>query len=204
LGSEVQIEGLSGDPAQTSRVILLVQSKQGYLNLCELLARGWTQNVLKAQSVVQMAWLQELSEGLILLSGAQAGPVGQALVQGDTSKAAEVALQLASIFPHRFYLELQRAGRPEDEPHVVAAVQLAARLGLPVVATHPVQFLAADDYESHEARVCIAEGEILANPRRVRRFTREQYFKSAAEMQALFADVPSAIANTSRLPSAAA
>ena len=196
LGAEVQIEGLGGDPAQISRVILLVQSKQGYLNLCELLARGWTQNVVKAQLVLQLAWLQELSEGLILLSGAQAGPVGQALVQGDADKAADLALQLASLFPHRFYLELQRAGRPDDEPHVQAAVQLAARLGLPVVATHPVQFLTAEDYEAHEARVCIAEGEILANPRRVRRFTREQYFKSAAEMQALFADVPSAIANT--------
>ena len=196
LGAEVQIEGIGGDPTQLSRVIVLVQNKQGYLNLCELLARGWTQNVVKAQSVLKMQWLQELSEGLILLSGAQAGPVGQALVQGDAVKAADIALQLASVFPHRFYLELQRAGRPEDEPHVQAAVQLAARLGLPVVATHPVQFHTADDYEAHEARVCISEGEILANPRRVRRFTREQYFKSAAEMQALFADVPSAIANT--------
>ena len=68
--------------------------------------------------------------------------------------------------------------------------------GLPVVATHPVQFATADDYEAHEARVCIAEGEILGNPRRVRKFTRDQYFKSAAEMEALFADVPSAVANT--------
>ncbi len=196
LGCEVLLEGLGGDPTQLSRIILLVQSKQGYLNLCELVARGWTRNVVKAQAVVRFEWLQELAEGLILLSGAQAGPVGQALVQGDVAKAADLALQLASVFPHRFYLELQRAGRPEDEPHVQAAVQLAARLHLPVVATHPVQFLAAEDYESHEARVCISEGEILANPRRVRRFTREQYFKSAAEMQALFADVPSAIANT--------
>jgi len=75
-------------------------------------------------------------------------------------------------------------------------VQLAARLGLPVVATHPVQFTGEDDYEAHEARVCISEGEILGNQRRVRKFTREQYFKSAAQMQALFADVPSALANT--------
>ncbi|MEN9888800.1 MAG: polymerase subunit alpha, partial [Pseudomonadota bacterium] len=196
LGCELLLEGLGADPAQHSRVILLVQSKQGYLNLCELIARGWTRNVVKAQAVIRFDWLQELSEGLILLSGAQAGPVGQALVQGDEAKAADLALQLASVFPHRFYLELQRAGRPDDEPHVQAAVQLAAHLHLPVVATHPVQFLSPEDYESHEARVCIAEGEILANPRRVRRFTREQYFKSAADMQALFADVPSAIANT--------
>jgi DNA polymerase-3 subunit alpha len=100
------------------------------------------------------------------------------------------------VFTHRFYLELQRAGRTDDERHVTATVQLAARLHLPVVATHPVQFLTPDDYESHEARVCISDGEILGNSRRVRRFTREQYFKSAAQMQALFADVPSAVANT--------
>jgi DNA polymerase-3 subunit alpha len=133
---------------------------------------------------------------LILLSGAQAGPVGQALMQGDTSRATEIALQLASIFTHRFYLELQRAGRPEDNAHVVAAVKLASRLSLPVVATHPVQFLTQDDYESHEARVCISEGEILGNQRRVRKFTRDQYFKSSAEMQDLFSDVPSALANS--------
>ena len=125
------------------------------------------------------------------MSGAQAGAVGQALVQGDVERAHEVALQLATLFPHRFYLELQRAGRPDDEAHVAAAVQLAARMKLPVVATHPVQFATPDDYEAHEARVCIAEGEILGNPRRVRSFTREQYFKSAAQMEALFADVPS-------------
>jgi len=196
IGAEINLEGLGGDAGVISRVVLLVQNHRGYLHLCELLARAWTQNVLKGVAMVKLAWLKELSEGLILLSGAQAGPVGQALVQGDTDKAADVALQLGSIFPHRFYLELQRAGRPEDEPQVAGAVALAARLGLPVVATHPVQFHGPDDYEAHEARVCISEGEILANQRRVRRFTREQYFKSTTQMRALFADVPSAIANT--------
>ena len=155
--------------------------------------------MVKAQAVCTPEWLRELGEGLIALSGAQAGPVGQALVQGDEQRAGEVALELASMFPHRFYIELQRAGRPDDEAHVAAAVQLAARMGLPVVATHPVQFTRQDDYEAHEARVCIAEGEILGNQRRVRRFTREQYFKSAAQMEQLFADVPTAIANTAEI-----
>ena len=196
IGAEIILEGLGGDPGATSRVVLLVQNHQGYLNLCALLSRAWTQNTVKSVAVIQLAWLKTFSEGLILLSGAQAGPVGQAIVQGDSDKAADVALQLGSIFPHRFYLELQRAGRPEDEVQVAGAVALAARLQLPVVATHPVQFQTAEDYEAHEARVCIAEGEILANPRRVRRFSREQYFKSAQQMCALFADVPSAVANT--------
>ena len=196
IGAEIFLESLTQDAAHTSRMLLLVQNHQGYLNLCELLSRGWTQNVIKAVGVVKLAWLQELSEGLIALSGAQVGALGQALVQGDTPRASDIALQLAGIFPHRFYVELQRAGRPDDEAHVNAAVQLAARLNLPVVATHPVQFTQPDDYEAHEARVCISEGEILGNQRRVRKFTREQYFKSSAQMQTLFADIPSAIENT--------
>lgn len=198
LGAEVFVEGLGAEPGALTRIVLLVQNKEGYLNLSELLARAWTQNVGRgqAQAACKLAWLQELQGGLIALSGAQAGPLGAPLLQGHAERAAEVALQLAGLFPHRFYIELQRAGRPEDEPHVVAAVQLAARLKLPVVATHPVQFATVDDYEAHEARVCISEGEILGNPRRVRKFTREQYFKSSAEMEKLFADVPSAIANT--------
>jgi len=202
IGAEVWLQGLGTDASQVSRILLLVQNHQGYLNLCELLARGWTHNVVRAQGTCKLEWLQELGEGLLLLSGAQAGPVGQALAQTqyrDRQRASEVALTLASLFPHRFYLEVQRAGRPDDSTHVAATVQLAAGLQLPVVATHPVQFLAQDDYEAHEARVCIAEGEILGNPRRVRRFTRDQYFKSAAQMQTLFADLPSALANTQEI-----
>ncbi|MBA3057620.1 MAG: DNA polymerase III subunit alpha [Gammaproteobacteria bacterium] len=196
IGAEIWLEGLGQDASALSRLLLLVQNKQGYLNLSELLARAWTQQGSKAQASLKLDWLKELGEGLIVLSGAQAGPIGQALVQGDVERALDVALQLGGVFPHRFYLELQRAGRSDDEAQVVATVQLAARAGLPVVATHPVQFAGPDDFEAHEARVCIADGEILSNPRRVRRFTREQYFKSSAQMQALFADVPSSIANT--------
>ena len=198
LGCEVMLEGLGAEIGAVTRIVLLVQNTEGYLHLSELLARAWTQNVGRGQSqaVCKLAWLEELQGGLICLSGAQAGPLGAPLLQGHAERATAVALQLASLFPHRFYIELQRAGRPEDEPHVIAAVQLAARLKLPVVATHPVQFADREGYEAHEARVCISEGEILGNPRRVRKFTREQYFKSVAEMEVLFVDVPSAVANT--------
>ncbi|MBP9150264.1 MAG: DNA polymerase III subunit alpha, partial [Rhodoferax sp.] len=196
IGAEVWFEGLGKDASQLSRMLLLVQNHAGYLNLSELLARAWTRSASKVHAVVSLDWLAELNDGLICLSGAQAGPVGQALIQGDEARAVDAGMRLAGTFVHRFYLELQRAGRPEDDNLVAQTVQLAQRLGLPVVATHPIQFAAPEDFEAHEARVCIAEGEILANPRRVRRFTREQYFKSAAQMAALFADVPSAITHT--------
>jgi len=183
------------ESAAAARLLLLAQNQRGYLNLCELLTRAWTSNVQRDLAVIKSVWLEELSEGLIALSGANSGAVGQALLQADESRASAIALHLASLFPHRFYLELQRADRPDDERHVVAAVRLASRLGLPVVATHPVQFACPDDFEAHETRVCIAQGQTLGNARRPRWFTQSQYFKSRAEMAALFADIPSALAN---------
>jgi DNA polymerase-3 subunit alpha len=145
---------------------------------------------------VKWEWLGELNEGLIALSGAEMGAVGQALIAGDVPRAEAAAHRLAAIFGGRFYIELQRAGLPGNEAHVRKAAVLAAKLGLPLVATHPVQFATPDDFEAHEARVCIADGEMLSNPRRVKRFGPEQYFKTQAQMEALFADLPSALQNT--------
>ncbi len=202
IGADLIMEplpGVSGAEKQASRLLVLVQTTQGYLNLCELLARGWVSNAQRAQAWIKWEWLDTLGSGLIVLSGADQGVVGQALLAGDTERAQAAAQRLRALFPGRFYIELQRAGLPTHEAHVHAAVPLAAALGLPVVATHPVQFLAADDFDAHEARVCIAEGETLANPRRIRRFTPDQYFKTQAEMAALFADLPSAIANSAAI-----
>ena len=195
LGADVWLEPTDGEK-QPSRIALLVQGKTGYLNLCELLSRGWLDPSARGQALLKWEWLSALHEGLIALSGAELGPVGQALMAQDTARATAVAERLAAIFPQRFYIELQRAGQPTNEAHVRAAVPLAAQLQLPVVATHPVQFQTPEDFEAHEARTCIAEGETLTNPRRIKRFTREQYFKSQAQMEALFADIPSAIQNT--------
>jgi DNA polymerase III subunit alpha len=196
IGADVMMEPWPGGEKQASRLLLLVQDSEGYHKLCELLADAWVNNAQRTQAWLKWEWLQQRGAGLIVLSGGDLGVVGQALLAGDAERAAECASALAGWFPGRFYIELQRAGLPQHEPHVRAAVPLAAKLQLPVVATHPVQFLERDDFDAHEARVCIAEGETLANPRRVRRFTPEQHFKGAAEMARLFADVPSALANT--------
>ena len=135
-----------------SRLLLLVQSPRGYHNLCELLSRGWVLNAQRAQAWHKLEWLQELGDGLIALSGAEMGSVGQALMAQDTARATAAAQKLAAIFDRRFYLEVQRAGLPTNEAHVRAAVPLAAALRLPVVATHPVQFQTPEDFEAHEAR----------------------------------------------------
>ena len=195
IGSDIWLEPEAGEK-QGSRLLLLVQNDAGYLHLCELLARAWTANTQRAQALIKWAWLDELGGGLLALSGADGGAVGQALLADDMPRAEQIAQRLAAIFPQRFFIELQRAGLATNEAHLRAAVPLASRLSLPVVATHPVQFVEADDYEAHEARVCVAEGETLANPKRVKRFSREQYFKTQEQMAALFADLPVALANT--------
>jgi len=195
IGVDLWMEPEGGDK-QPSRLLLLVQDHRGYLNLCELLARGWTRNAQRTQAWIKWSWLDELNGGLIALSGAEGGVIGMALLGGDAPRAQALAQRLAATFAGRFYIELQRAGLATNDAHVRRAVALAAQLRLPVVATHPVQFLQREDFEAHEARVCIAEGETLANPRRIKRFSAEQYFKRRAQIEALFADLPSALANS--------
>jgi len=183
------------DPGKPFRLLLLVRNHQGYLNLCELLSKAFLTNQGKGRAEIRREWLQG-QQGLIALSGGRMGDVGQALDAGNAVSALALARQWAHLFPGSYYIELQRAGMDGDEAYTQAAMRLAGEAGLPVVATHPVQFLDEYEFQAHEARVCIAEGEILANPRRVRRFTKEQYLLSSEEMARRFADVPSALANT--------
>jgi len=178
------------------RMLLLVCNQQGYLNLCGLLTRAWLENQHAGRGEVHPSWLAENQDGLILLSGARMGDVGAALLADRVAEAERMARHWAQCFPDRFYLEVQRSGDAGDEAHVQAALKLAAKLNLPVVATHPVQFLHEDDFQAHEARVCIAEGEQLGDARRPRRFTAQQYLLSSQQMAEKFADLPGALANT--------
>ena len=130
------------------------------------------------------------------MSGAHLGEVGATLLNGNAASAKIIAQEYAGLFPNRFYLEVQRYGAPREEVHLRDTVKLAAELALPVVATHPVQFLTIDDFKAHEARVCIAEGYVLNDKRRVKQFTAQQYFKTQAEMAKLFADLPEALQNS--------
>ncbi|MFN0314790.1 MAG: DNA polymerase III subunit alpha, partial [Burkholderiales bacterium] len=180
-----------------TRFLLLCQNRPGYLRLCELLSRAFRVNQHRGHAQVLPEWFDELgTEGLIALSGAAMGDVGQWLAAGNAKSAKACAKRWGAWFPNRFYLEIQRTGAAGEETLLQQTLALASELRLPVVATHPVQFLERDDYRAHEARVCISEGYILSDKRRPRTFTEEQYFKSQAEMAALFADVPSALANS--------
>jgi DNA polymerase-3 subunit alpha len=178
------------------RVLLLCQSREGYLKLCQWLTRASRENQYRGRAEFDLAWFEEGTAGLIALSGARHGDVGQALLAGNTTQAVELCERWQHLFPDRYYLELQRAGHAQDEAQVQQAVRLAARVKLPVVATHPVRFLDPAEFTAHEARVCIAEGYVLSDSRRPRHFTAEQYFKSQTEMAVLFADLPAALANS--------
>ena len=195
IGSDVWISNPE-DREKPFRLQLLVKNHQGYLNLCELLTKASLTNQYKGRAEVDPVWFKEHADGLIALSGARFGDVGVALLANQEDEALNRAKVWANYFPNSFYIEIQRAGHPQDEAQLHGAVHLANQLKLPVVATHSIQFMKRSDFTAHEARVCIAEGEILANPKRVKKFSPEQYFKSQAEMQELFADLPAAITNS--------
>ena len=186
----------SNSVSETSRVVLLVASETGFLNLSKILTTYWVVPDEKSQPELLWSDLKPLSSGLILLSGAQSGPIGRALNAGDTKYSESLALEFSEIFKDSFYIELQRCGRSDDELYISKAIELAAKLQLPVIATHAIQYLKSEDFEAHEARVCIANGEILGNPKRLKRFTKEQNFLTQQQMCELFKDIPSAIENS--------
>ncbi len=184
------------DRERPYRLLLLCQSVAGYLLLCRLLSRAYLENQHRGRAEVRREWFHQGTGGLIALSGAHLGDVGSALLSGNVAQAKQFAREWASLFNNRYYIEVQRAGFADEEHYLHAATQLAAELALPVVATHPVQFLTGDDFKAHEARVCIAEGYVLNDKRRAKQFTPQQYFKTQAEMAELFADLPEALQNS--------
>ena len=181
------------------RVLLLCQSYTGYLFLSRLLSRAYLENQNRNRAEIRLSWLQEEKQGthgLIALSGAHYGDIGQFILKNDLQQAELNAQEWAALFPDRFYIEIQRDGHDQAEHLLQQSLILASQLNLPVVATQSIQFLEPDDFDAHEARVCIASGYILADQRRPKKFTRQQYFKSQNEMTELFADIPSALTNS--------
>ncbi|MCB1916051.1 MAG: DNA polymerase III subunit alpha, partial [Rhodocyclaceae bacterium] len=188
--------GSDADRDRSARVLLICRDRRGYGQLCELLTRAYRENKVRGRAEIRREWLvPDKVSGLICLSGAMDGDVGEALARGNRALAHKLAADWARDFPDAYYVELQRAGHAGTEAYVRDAVLLADELGLPVVATHPIQFARREDFKAHEARVCIAQGYVLADRRRPRLFTEEQYFKSQDEMCALFEDLPEALEN---------
>ena len=188
-------EPRNGTAPAPDQVVLLVQNEAGYMNLMRLVSRAFLESEPSEAAQVSFAVLEEHAEGLLALTGGAGGAVGR-LLAGEQKDAAEAQLQrLMGIFPGRLYVELQRHGLPVEEAIEPGLLALAYAHDLPLVATNECFFPTADDYEAHDALLCIAEGAYISQSDR-RRLTPDHAFKSAAEMRALFADLPEAVDNT--------
>ncbi len=196
----VGIEALlreEGERAEPSRLLLLCQDERGYKNLTRLVTRAYLEGQDRHGPTLARGWLdKDTTAGLIALSGAREGDVGRCLVAGRRAEAAQALDAWLGLFGDRYYLELQRTGRSGEEECIAGSLDLAIAKGVPVVATNDVRFIAREDFEAHEARVCIQEGTLLADPARPRRYSEEQHLRSPEEMAKLFADLPEALENS--------
>jgi DNA polymerase-3 subunit alpha len=185
------------DPAKPSRLLLLCQDyENGYRNLSRLLTRAYLEGQHHGVPMLEREWFEGLSGGLIALSGGKRGDVGRALLARREEDALQALKFWQGLFPDRYYMEVSRTGREGDETYLHAAVKLAANMDVPLVATNDVRFLDQDEFESHEARVCIHGGHTLTDPGRPKDFSPQQYLRSAREMTELFEDLPEALANS--------
>jgi len=189
---------LSAEGAPPSRLTLLCQDRDGYLSLSRLVSRAYLEGHAGDYVAIEPEWLYRDCAGLIALAGRDS-LLGQSLAGGREDQAERVLRDWQAAFPNRLYLELTRTGREGEDAFNAAAVALATRHGLPLLASNDVRFLAREDFEAHEARVCISTGRVLDDPKRPREFSPEQYLKSPEEMAELFADLPDALENTVEL-----
>jgi DNA polymerase-3 subunit alpha len=186
-----------GERVPPSRVVLLCQNLEGYRHLTQLVTRSYLEGQQRGAPMMEHAWLtEETLRGLIVLSGGPEGDIGRALARGREDEAARALGRWQSLCGNRFYLEVMRTGRAGEQAYTEAVLDLAERHSAPAVASNDVRFLSRADFEAHEARVCIHDGALLADPSRTRRYSEEQYLKSPAEMAQLFADAPELLANS--------
>ena len=189
--------GEPGERTEPSRLVLLCQTLEGYRNLTQLVTQSYLKGQRRGVPQLERSWLTpETVRGLIALSGGREGDIGRALLARRESEAEAMLAAWLELFADRYYLELVRTGRNGEEDYLHAALRLAERCRAPVVATNDVRFLKRQDFEAHEARVCIHGGALLADPSRPRRYSEQQSLRSPAEMAELFADIPEALENS--------
>jgi DNA polymerase III subunit alpha len=176
-------------------LVVLCQNETGYLNVTRLVSQAYLTGQHLGMPLVDYTWLEGATDGLIALSAGGQGDVGRWLLAGKEDKAQAALREWQRLFPNRYYVELVRTGRAGEEDYLHAALDIAQRLSLPVVASNDVRFVYAADFEAHEARVCIQEGHTLQDPRRPRRYSDQQYLRAPQEMAELFSDIPEALDN---------
>ena len=187
--------GRGGLNVQRPRLVLLAANEKGWANLIELVSRSFLDTASDGAPHIKAEWLQGFSDGLIGLTGGPGGPIDRALAAGSADVAEQRLAVLMGLFGDRLYVELQRHGTAEERSVEGGLLDLAYRLELPIVAANEPFFATQEDYEAHDALICIAEGKLVAEDNR-RQLTPEHRFRTRAEMAALFADLPEALANT--------
>ncbi len=193
IGADVRV--IAADGESFFELTLLAKNNAGYKNITLLLSKAYQRGYTDLP-YLDKEWLIEHREGVIILSGGTQGDVGKALLRDNQQETEKALAFYQQYFAEHFYLSLSRIGRPDEERYIQSALTLAERHNLPLVATNDVMFLKADDFEAHEIRVAIHDGYTLDDPKRPKRYTEQQYFRSEEEMCALFADIPSALENT--------
>src|SRR4051794_39731377 len=184
-----------GQTVKFPRLVLLTAHEDGYRHLMRLTSQAFLDVPADQPPHVKLAALGEAADGLIALTGGPGGPIDLALAAGQADLAAARCAQLFTLFGNRLYIELQRHGRPEEKQVEPGLLDLAYANGIALVATNEPFYGRREDFEAHDALICIAEGRMIAESER-RQLSAEHYFKSRAEMMALFADLPEALAST--------
>ncbi|MEM7542036.1 MAG: DNA polymerase III subunit alpha, partial [Pseudomonadota bacterium] len=195
VGADVVVR--DDDNSAPYQLVLLCQNEAGFRNLSALISRAYRQRSNSGVVSVPRAWLdRETATGLIALSGGSSGDLGSLVTRRNSRLLQQKIKEWQDVFDDRYYVEIWRLGNADEDLFIDAAVDAASVCKVPVVATNNVRFLRREDFEAHEARVCIHEGRTLADPRRPRAYTEQQYLCSADDMSQRFSDLPEALQNT--------
>jgi len=194
-GAELVLKG----EEQNTSLLLLCQNHEGYLNLSELISLSYLQGQTIDSVSITAEQLQAHHQGLILIALPVRSDVAQHLINNQITKATQQAQAWQAVFGDRYYLGVQRTSRKHDERHLHLCIELGLTLDIPLVATNDVEFLHKQDFDAHEARICISQGGLLDDARREKHYHAEQYLKSGEEMEVLFSDLPELIINSTEI-----
>ena len=194
IGADILVRAIP-ETEELDELTLLAKNNTGYHNITMLLSKAYQQGYVDLP-VVEKEWLTEYNEGVIVISGGRLGDVGKALLKENAKEAENLTAFYQQYFPEHFYLSLCRTGRTDEENYIKAAVPFASQHNIPLVAVNDVLFLKPDDFEAHEIRVAIHDSYTLDDPKRPKKYSAQQYFRTEEEMCRLFADIPSALENT--------
>lgn len=197
IGSDLRV--VDAESKEEFNLILLCQHFEGYQNLSKIISKSYIEGQKRGIPYVNFEWIKENNEGLIAIDNADNGSFANALLHSDESFIEKTCEKWISFFPDRYYLELQRIGLKGQNNHINKAIEYSGKFNIPVVATNNARFLNDDDFEAHEARVCIYQGYTLNDARRPKQHTEQQYIRSSEDMQELFSDIPEAIENTLKI-----